>query len=123
LRTVFPEVAGVPPQRVLSLQEGRAALQVRDLTEEQLQQAVPTASTRRFDLEAETPLRAHLFVLGADRAVLLLVLHHIVADGWSLVALANDLTAAYATRRAGEAPGWATLPVQYADSTLWPHAL
>ncbi|WP_052707349.1 non-ribosomal peptide synthetase [Streptomyces rubellomurinus] len=123
LRTVFPEVAGVPRQRVLSLQEGRAELQVRELTEEQLQEAVTAASTRGFDLEAETPLRAHLFVLGPDRAVLLLVLHHIVADGWSLVPLANDLTAAYAARRAGDAPGWAPLPVQYADYTLWQHEL
>ncbi|MCQ8195701.1 condensation domain-containing protein, partial [Streptomyces rugosispiralis] len=65
-------------------------------------------------------LRADLFSL-AERAehVLLLTMHHIVADGWSLIALSTDLTTAYRARLAGEAPQWPELPVQYADFALW----
>ncbi|MHA7958668.1 non-ribosomal peptide synthase/polyketide synthase [Streptomyces sp. L500] len=119
LRTVFGEHDGAPYQRILDMAEVTIQLPVREADVAALDEEVRDAARHRFDLAAEIPLRASLFVVGHDEWVLTLVLHHIVADGWSLRPLARDLAAAYAAREAGRAPEWSPLPVQYADYSLW----
>ncbi|MFC9436842.1 amino acid adenylation domain-containing protein, partial [Nocardia sp. NPDC057030] len=116
LRTVFPDADGVPYQRVLPIDLARTAIETAEPDE-------LTGLVRRgFDVSTETPLRVTLSRNGADDHTLVLVLHHIAADGWSIAPFVRDLSAAYAARRQGRAPDWAPLPVQYADFTLWQRA-
>ncbi|WP_035796832.1 non-ribosomal peptide synthetase [Kitasatospora mediocidica] len=123
LRTVFPEEAGVPRQAVLDPAEAWPGLEVVQVAEEGVATAVRTAALYGFDLACEPPLRATLLQVSPQEAVLVIVLHHIAADGWSLGPLARDLSLAYGARLAGGEPGWAELPVQYADYTLWQREL
>ncbi|HLY64111.1 MAG TPA: condensation domain-containing protein, partial [Chloroflexota bacterium] len=121
LRTVFPETSGTPRQHVIEASCAAVILQKSNVTEATLHATVVGAARQGFDLETEPPLRAHLFALGEQEHVLLLLLHHIAGDGWSLAPLWRDVAAAYGARLEGKAPSFAPLPVQYADYTLWQH--
>ncbi|MEV4561064.1 amino acid adenylation domain-containing protein, partial [Kitasatospora sp. NPDC049285] len=111
LRTVYPELDGEPWQLVLDTPE--LLLQVREVTEDGLPAELTEAAARRFDLSRELPLRAVVFRVAPEECVLLLVLHHIAGDGWSLAPLLRDLEAAYLGRELD------VLPVQYGDYALW----
>ncbi|MFJ9890725.1 amino acid adenylation domain-containing protein [Streptomyces sp. NPDC091287] len=116
LRTVFPEVKGRPRQIVLDTVPD---LTVVESDEAALQGALADAAAYAFDVTCQTPVRPWLFALSETDHVLLLVIHHIAGDGWSMAPLGRDLTAAYRARAAGRAPELAPLPVQYVDYTLW----
>jgi pristinamycin I synthase-3/4 len=122
LRTTFGSEAGVPHQRIRSVDDVRPGMPVRDVRTEELPAELAAASSHPFDLATEAPLRATLFRLAPEEHVLSLVVHHIAADGASLGPLGADLSTAYAARRRGTAPDWEPLAVQYADHTLWQRA-
>ena len=119
LRTIFPERDGVARQEVLGADAARPALIRARVTETALAAALADAAAVGFDICAELPVRAHLFEVAASEHVLLLLVHHIAADGWSLGPLFADLAWAYGARLRGEASALPPLPVQYADYTLW----
>ncbi|MBU9763360.1 amino acid adenylation domain-containing protein, partial [Mycobacterium sp. TNTM28] len=122
LRTVFPDVDGVPLQRVVPAQPGlwrRSGPVAVPLPGSGVVDELISLAEYRFDLSSEIPFRAQIYTLGPDRHVLGIVLHHIAFDGWSMAPMARDVGEAYRARVQGQAPQWTPLPVQYADYTLW----
>ncbi|GLV86878.1 hypothetical protein Slala03_65670 [Streptomyces lavendulae subsp. lavendulae] len=119
LRTVYPAVDGQPYQRVC--EGARPPLDLVTAPEGGLEAAVDAAAGHVFALASDLPLRATLIGCGEEQVLVVLV-HHIAADGWSAGPLFDDLAEAYAARLGGSAPGWEPLPVQYADYTLWERA-
>jgi hypothetical protein len=119
LRTIFTEIDGSPVANILPPQQACPIMEGVDTSEVQLAAALTTAASYGFDLASEIPLRAWLFRLAEQQHVLLLLVHHIAGDGWSLAPLSHDLAIAYAARCQGQAPEWSPLPVQYTDYTLW----
>ncbi|RRJ64969.1 non-ribosomal peptide synthetase [Paenibacillus oralis] len=124
LRTVFPDASsGASRQLILDAGEARPRLILTKTSEAELPERLKEAVRYRFRLAEEPSLRAELFELGPNEYVLLLLLHHIAGDGWSLSPLTRDLSAAYAARCRGEHPAWPPLPVQYADYAIWQERL
>ncbi|MFP7218503.1 non-ribosomal peptide synthetase DhbF [Bacillus subtilis] len=123
LRTIFPESQGTSYQHILDADRACPELHVTEIAEKELSDRLAEAVRYSFDLAAEPAFRAELFVIGPDEYVLLLLVHHIVGDGWSLTPLTRDLGTAYAARCHGRSPEWAPLAVQYADYALWQQEL
>ncbi|WP_329285887.1 non-ribosomal peptide synthetase [Streptomyces sp. NBC_00691] len=71
------------------------------------------------DLTREAPLRARLLTAADGAQAVLLTLHYLAVDEWSVVPLFRDLTTAYGARTAGRAPDWQPLPVSYGDYARW----
>ncbi|QFR96865.1 amino acid adenylation domain-containing protein [Streptomyces tsukubensis] len=119
LRTVYPDLEGRPYQRVIDPADVEVAWDVQHVGDERVTRALAAAAGYAFDLAVEVPVRGRVFVTGPGECVLLVLLHHIAGDGWSMGPLARDLMTAYGARREGRLPGWTELAVQYADYTLW----
>ncbi|MFW0784010.1 amino acid adenylation domain-containing protein [Gordonia sp. CPCC 206044] len=119
LRTRYPAVAGEPVQQILSVDEVRHVADIEvGRIDGPAADAVTTVAERGFDLVDEIGFRWALFG-DDDGYVLVVVLHHITADGFSLRPLIRDLLSAYASRKDGRAPTFTELPIQYADFALW----
>ncbi len=124
LRTVFQRQADerllqVAVQPALAVEQ----LDLSDLAPAEREQAVNHAATRQsllpFDLEHGPLLRVQLLKLDAQEHVLLLTLHHIVSDGWSMNVLIDEFIRCYDAHERNEAPQLPPLPIQYSDYALW----
>ncbi|WP_324189579.1 non-ribosomal peptide synthase/polyketide synthase [Nocardia otitidiscaviarum] len=119
LRTVYPAVNGIGRQRVLPVDAAAVALVTADIAPAELDERIRALAAEPFAVAERVPLRLTLLRTGEHDHVLVVAVHHIAADGWSIAPLTRDLLAAYVARRAADAPEWPPLPVQYADYTLW----
>ncbi|WP_309241020.1 non-ribosomal peptide synthetase [Nocardia sp. BSTN01] len=119
LRTRFPMIDGAPCQVVIGADEVAPALVPIPADERQLLERAAAVVSAGFDVTREAPLRAELFALGNRDHVLVIGVHHICADGQSMIPLARDVVVAYAASKQGTQPDWPPLTLQYADYALW----
>jgi hypothetical protein len=124
LRTTF-QMVDAQPMQVISAR-GALALPLLDLTH--LPQTAREAEAHHlalenlnqpFDLVNGPLLRARLLRMNVEDHVLLLTMHHIISDGWSIGVLVNELVAFYSSFSLGVPPTLASLPIQYADYAQW----
>lgn len=124
LRARFFEQDGLPMQEIVP--HAPVALERHDLSGRPDAEPSPAAKqlqaawiAQPFDL-AQAPLwRAALMTLSEQEHELLLALHHLICDGWSLDVLLRDLETAYTARRRGQAPEWREAPARYVDYVRW----
>ena len=119
LRTVFPVSNGEPYQQVVPFADAMTELEPVPVSAIELAATIAAVAAEPFELSGQVPVRVRLLAAGPGVHVLVVVIHHIAGDDWSMGLLARDISLAYAARRAGEAPEWSPLPVQYADYALW----
>ncbi|WP_331765212.1 amino acid adenylation domain-containing protein (plasmid) [Streptomyces sp. NBC_01384] len=124
LRTVFVvDDGGVPAQHVVPVEELRLDVPLVEATADEVDAVVSRATAYQFDLSSEIPVRPTLVRTGREEHTLVLNIHHIAADGESMVPLMRDLAQAYEARLTSREPDWEELPVQYRDYTLWQREL
>ncbi|MDQ2695915.1 MAG: condensation domain-containing protein, partial [Pseudomonadota bacterium] len=118
LRTTFRTAAGRPVQVIHpDAEQGIAVVAAQDQAE--VRRLAMTEARRTFDLERGPLCRAVLARLSAAEHVLLISLHHIVTDGWSMGVFVRELSALYAAFSAGQPSPLPELPIQYADFARW----
>ena len=120
MRTRYPLVDGEPIQLVLDRDAALELLErsVVDVDDDPVS-AIAEFTGRGFDVTIAPPLRMMLLRLTESEHILVFVVHHITADGASMLPLATDVMTAYSARVAGRRPEWQPLAVQYLDYTLW----
>ncbi|MDV6301096.1 MULTISPECIES: non-ribosomal peptide synthase/polyketide synthase [Rhodococcus] len=119
LRTVYPNQDGSGYQVVLPVSSALPDLTPVPSSAGTILEDVTAFVSAGFDVTASVPLRARLLEASAQQYVLVVVVHHISADGWSMGPLTRDVMTAYVARAGGDAPQWSPLPVQYIDFALW----
>ncbi|WP_297836666.1 amino acid adenylation domain-containing protein, partial [Pseudomonas sp.] len=128
LRTTFGQDDGEVFQSIndsahIALVEKDFSAQADDQRDNLVRQYLEDAAHAPFDLEQGPLLRAHLLKLGGEERVLLLTMHHIVSDGWSLGVLIREFAELYPRLCLGQPPQLAPLPITYADYALWQRSL
>ncbi len=140
LRTTFATAAGIPyqvihPQMIVNLPMVDLSESTSEAQMAEVNHLIATETTRPFDLSCDPMLRGLLLNLGQSSVslpslkfdgtethyILLLTIHHIAADGWSMAVLMQELTALYSAFSQGLSSPLPDLPIQYADFAVWQH--
>jgi len=120
LRTTIAVHSGKPVQRVHEHQPVYFdEIDASTWTRDELQTRLVEETQRRFDLERGPVMRASLFTRSAQEYILLLVIHHIVVDFWSLAVILNELGVLYPAEKAGRPAVLPSLGLQYTDFVRW----
>src|SRR5207302_11198938 len=124
LRTTFTDADGDPVQHIGSRAESNFRLLEHDLGEsedaqEELQRLIEMEARGEFDLQTGPLMRGRLIREAEDQYALLITMHHIVSDGWSVGVLKDELSALYSAFVRGESDPLPELSVQYADYATW----
>ncbi|MFP2933297.1 amino acid adenylation domain-containing protein, partial [Pyxidicoccus sp. 3LG] len=120
LRTTFTMADSGGVQRIApSLEVPILLTEAPGASEDAVERWAREQARRPFDLEAGPLLRVTMLRVHDAEHVLLLVLHHIVSDGWSAGVLMHELATLYAAFTQGRPPPLPELPVQYADYSVW----
>ena len=120
LRTTFPAVNGKPLQVISpSLAMNIPVLDLQGLEAAEIQQIVTKEARQPFDLSNGPLLRVTLLRLGPESHVLVLIMHHIITDGWSMGIFIQELSSLYQTFTLSSPLLLPELPIQYADFAVW----
>ncbi|MGH8672534.1 MAG: amino acid adenylation domain-containing protein, partial [Burkholderiales bacterium] len=120
LRMTFYSKDGTPRAKIAThLEPAFEVIEAGSLTDEQLERLFTEELGRPFDLTSGPLLRGKVWRLGKTEHVLMLTMHHIISDGWSVGLLLKELAACYNAFNEGKAPSLPVLPIQYADYTTW----
>ncbi|MEH2311073.1 MAG: amino acid adenylation domain-containing protein [Nostoc sp.] len=124
LRTNFVAVNGKPSQIIQTQTNWTVSVvecEYLPLSEQEIvtQQLAQQQAIQPFDLDNEVLFRATLVVLSQTEHILLVCMHHIVSDGWSMGVFIQELAALYNAYSQGQLSPLTLLPIQYADFTIW----
>ncbi|HRA27508.1 condensation domain-containing protein, partial [Ornithinibacter sp.] len=126
LRTIFPSSEGAAYQEILShveLDLTECSVDLTELSKKEHQSAAEDLAreeaNKAFNLSTEPLIRVKLLILGKEEHILLITMHHIISDGWSMDIFFKELTTLYNGVCRGEEPSLPSLPLQYADFALW----
>ncbi len=123
LRTQFDFMDGQPLQRVLPMEKINFGLEIvaeQDFRDRKnLTRQIEADADYVFDLENELPIRARLLVVNNQEYILTLVMHHTVADGWSIDVLVAEMECLYKAFIQENVNPLNSLPIQYGDYVLW----
>ncbi|WP_304511255.1 non-ribosomal peptide synthetase [Desulfopila sp. IMCC35008] len=129
LRTSFVVEEGQPRQRIHTMAVLSNLVSIEELTvleretpEQAMQRVANEEATRPFDLGQPPLLRVRILRICGGQRLLLLTVHHIAADGWSMGILLHEFVTLYQAFSQGHASPLAPLPVQYSDFALWQRA-
>ena len=122
LRTNFPEINALPVARVDLANPGAFAIVHRTYTDKsEALQNLSQDLAKPFALATDPLIRCYLYHLADDHHLLLVHMHHIISDGWSVGVFFQDLSLAYTAFCKGEKIGQEVLPIQYIDYAEWHH--